>query len=179
MRHVPDGVLRRLDDEPLAVPDRHIDHVADCERCRARRARISHDSERVAQLLSAPQIVPEEDLAWSRLRRELLEGAERGAERVRPAVSVGRRRAVLPRPSLRAALAIGSAAIVIAGTAAAATFTTIFAPTHVAPLSLDQRDVQAIDAFMGGNSGALGGFSTPSGSSTLRFGTLKWSSPPS
>ncbi len=178
MRHVPDGVLRRLDDEPLAVPDRVTDHVASCERCRMRRAWIAHDTESAAQLLSAPQIVPDDDLAWARLRRELLQAPERGTERGRPAISVGRRRAVFPRPSLRAGLAIGSAAVVIAGTAAAATFTTIFAPTHVAPLSLDQRDLEAINAFMGGNSLALGGFSTPSGSSTLRFGTIKWSSPP-
>ena len=27
MRHIPDGVLRRLDDEPLAVPDRVTDHL--------------------------------------------------------------------------------------------------------------------------------------------------------
>ena len=46
MRHITDGVLRRLDDEPLAIPDRVIDHVAGCRRCSARRARIAHDTER-------------------------------------------------------------------------------------------------------------------------------------
>lgn len=178
MRHVPDGMLRRLDDEPLAVPDRITDHVAGCERCRARRARIAHDSERAADLFSASPLVPDDDLAWALLRRELYRGLERGVERGWRVGSVGRRRAAFPRLSLRTGLAVASAAILIAGTAAAATFTTIFAPTHVAPLSLSQRDMRAITAFMGGNSGALGGFSTPSGSSTLRFGTVNWSSRP-
>lgn len=177
MRHVPDGVLRRLDDEPLAIPDRVTDHVAGCERCRARRERIVSDTELAAQLFSAPNLVPDDDLAWARIRRELYrtaEGAEAGTSRV---ASVGRPRPAFPRLSLRTGLAVGSVAILIAGTAAAATFTTIFAPTHVAALTLSQRDVQAISGFMGGNSGALGSFSTPSGTSTLRFGTITWSSP--
>jgi hypothetical protein len=178
VRHVPDGVLRRLDDEPLAVPDRVTDHVAGCERCRGRRARIARDTEHAANLFSAPRVLPDDDLAWVRLRRELYRSPERRPQRTFKVGPLGRRRAAFPRLSLRAGLAVGSVAVLIAGTAAAATFTTIFAPTHVAALSLDQRDLQAITAFMGGNSGALGGFSTPSGSSTLRFGTINWSSRP-
>jgi len=178
VRHVPDGMLRRLDDEPLAVPDRVTDHVAGCERCRTRRARIVHDTEHAARLFSTPQLVPDDELAWAGLRRELHRAPEGGAERAWRVSSGGRRRARFPAVSLRAGLAIGSVAILIAGTAAAATLTTIFAPTHVAPLALSQRDVQAISAFMGGDGAALGGFSTPSGSSTLRFGTLTWQSTP-
>jgi hypothetical protein len=79
--------------------------------------------------------------------------------------------------SLRTGLVIGAVGIVIAGTAAAATLTTIFAPTHVAPLSLSQSDLQAIAGFTGlGDNQSLGGFSTPNGSSTLRFGSVTWSS---
>jgi hypothetical protein len=79
--------------------------------------------------------------------------------------------------SLRTGLVIGAIGIVVAGTAAAATLTTIFAPTHVAPVSLSQSDLRAIAAFTGlGDSQALGGFSTPKGSSTQRFGTIRWSS---
>jgi hypothetical protein len=79
--------------------------------------------------------------------------------------------------SLRAGLAIGAVGVVVAGTAAAATLTTIFAPTHVAPVSLSQSDVRAITAFIGlGDSHVLGGFPSPNGSSIARFGTIKWSS---
>jgi hypothetical protein len=72
---------------------------------------------------------------------------------------------------------MGAVGIVVAGTAAAATLTTIFAPTHVVPISLSQSDMRAIAAFTGlGDSQAPGGFSTANGSSTLRFGTITWSS---
>jgi hypothetical protein len=79
--------------------------------------------------------------------------------------------------SLRAGLVIGAVGIVVAGTAAATTLTTIFAPTHVAPVSVSQSDLRAIGAFVGlGDSHVLGGFPAPSGSSTARFGTIRWSS---
>ncbi len=38
MRHVTDGTLRRLTDEPLAVADREARHMSNCARCRARGA---------------------------------------------------------------------------------------------------------------------------------------------
>ncbi len=176
MRHVPDGVLRRLDDEPLAVPDRVAEHVADCGRCSNRRAQIALDTERVARLLSAPQLVPDTDLAWARIRSELRRSPEEGADRRRPPAVLWRR-SRFPRVSFRAGMLIGAVGIVVAGTAAAATLTTIFAPTHVAPVSLSQGDMQAITAFMGlGDSHLLGGFPTPDGSSAVRFGTITWSS---
>ncbi len=177
MRHIPDGVLRRLDDEPLAVPDRVTDHLVSCGHCSARRAEIARDTERAAQLFSAPQLVPDIDIAWARLQRELESpSAGEAVRRCQPA-RAGARRARFPSVSLRTGLAIGAIGIVVAGTAAAATLTTIFAPTHVAPVSLSQSDLGAIAAFTGlDDSQALGGFSTPNGSSTLRFGTITWSS---
>ena len=179
MRHVPDGVLRRLDDEPLAVPDRVTDHVAGCERCSTRRGQIAEDTERAAQLLSTPRPTPDLDLAWASFQRGLDRGPQQRDGRGRTARPVPRRRPGFPTVSLRAALIIVAIGIVVAGTAAAATLTTIFSPTHVAPVSLNERDLQAISNVIGlGNGRALGGFSAPAGSTTLRFGTLKWTSPP-
>ncbi len=177
MRHIPDGVLRRLDDEPLAVPDRVSDHLARCGQCRGRRAQIAEDTESAARAFSGAAPVPEVDIAWARLRRELeRDPAERADGRRRPVASVPRR-ARFPRLSLRAGLAIGAVGTVIAGTAAAATLTTVFAPTHVVPVSLSQSDLRAIADFAGlGDSQALGGLPGPNGSRTLRFGTLTWSS---
>ena len=175
MRHVPDGVLRRLDDEPLAIPDRVSYHLETCERCSARRAAIAQDTESVAQLLSTPQLVPDMDVAWARIRRELDRGAGESAPLL--PIPVSRRRDRFPRVSLRAGLAIGAVSIVVAGTAAAASLTTIFAPTHVAPVPVSQNDLRALAALAGiGDNQRLGGFSTPSGSTRLRFGTVTWSS---
>jgi len=83
----------------------------------------------------------------------------------------------LPRMSLRTGLAIGATGVVIAGTAAAASLTTIFAPTHVVPVSLSQGDLRAVSALVGLDGGqGLGGFDTPDGSTNIRFGRLTWSS---
>lgn len=177
MRHVPDGVLRRLDDEPLAVPDRAAEHVADCARCRTRRAQIADDADRSAKLFSAPRVMPDIDIAWNRMQRDLHRAPEPDPER--PAVSAPRRATSprFPRVSMRAGLVLAAIGILVVGTAAAATFTTIFAPTHVAPVSVSQSDVRAIAALIGlDGSHALGGFPTPDGSTTARFGTIAWSS---
>jgi hypothetical protein len=177
VRHIPDGVLRRVDDEPLAVPDRVTDHLAGCGHCSTRRAEIAGDTDHAAQLFSAPQPVPDLDMAWARLQRELDSQRTGGAVRRSQPARVRPRRVSFPRVSLRTGLAIGVMGIVVVGTAAAATLTTIFAPTHVAPVSLSQSDLRAIAAFTGlGDSQALGGFATPNGSSRLRFGTITWSS---
>ena len=149
MRHIADGMLRRLDDEPLAIPDRITDHLAGCEHCRARRGQIALDAESAARLLSAPQLVPDTGLAWGRLQRELHRTPERATDRLRTPVPSFRRRRGAPTVSLRAGLVIGAVATVVAGTAAAATLTTIFAPTHVAAVSVSRSDLRAITAFMG------------------------------
>jgi hypothetical protein len=79
---------------------------------------------------------------------------------------------------LRVGIAVGAAAIVVAGTAAATTtLSTVFAPTHVAPLPLDRGDLRALVSFMGvGDGHILGGFPAASGSVTKSFGTIRWSS---
>ena len=111
MRHIPDGVLRRLDDEPLAVPDRVTEHVARCGRCRARRMRIADDTERAARLFSAPRLVPDTDIAWARLRRELRRGSQEAPDR-RRSTPMMRRGVRFPRVSLRTGLAIVSPAAI-------------------------------------------------------------------
>jgi hypothetical protein len=175
VRHVPEGVLRRLDDEPLAVADRVTAHVARCHRCGARRAELARETERAAALFVAPGPAPDVDAGWVRLQRELRrEATEPTGRRRRPVLAVPR---APRRVSLRGGLAIGALGLVVAGTAAAATLTTIFEPTHVAPVSLSRSDLSAIAAFTGlDGSRGLGGFTTPSGSSSLRFGTITWSS---
>ncbi len=177
MRHVPDGVLRRLDDEPLAVPDRVSEHLSGCRRCSTRRAQIVRDTEHAAWLFSGPQLVPDTDAGWTRLRGELHAVRRPEAGQRRRLTHGGGRPRRFPSVSLRTGLVIGATGIVIAGTAAAATLTTIFAPTHVAPVSLSQGDLRAISGLVGlsGNQ-ALGGFATPDGSTTVRFGTVRWSS---
>jgi len=177
VRHASEGTLRRLSDEPSAVPDIVRGHVAGCQRCHARQVRVSRDTERCARLLAGPRLVPDVDTAWTRLQGELHRPVAKGAGRRGGPAAVPSRAHRFRRVSLRTGVAIGVAGLVVAGTAAAATLTTVFAPVRVAPLSLSQSDVQAVAAFMGtGGSHVLGGFPSPNGSSALPFGTIDWSS---
>jgi hypothetical protein len=183
MKHISEGVLRRLDDEPLAVPDRVTEHVAACARCQARGAEIADDAKRAARLFAAPQLVPDLDAEWARfgqqLRRSEASGAGAGAGPGPGRVIVDRPRLRSPRVSLRAGLAIGAIGFVVVGAAAAASLTTIFAPTQVAPVSLSRGDLQAIASLTGlSDNQLLGGFPTPTGSTTARFGTITWHSSP-
>jgi hypothetical protein len=176
--HIPEGVLRRLDDEPLAVPDRVTEHIAGCARCRARREQIASDTEWAARLFAGPQLLADLDAEWATFQRRLNMPPPQGAkQRGRAPVALGWRRRGPRRVSLRAVIAIGVIGIVIAGTAAAGTLTTIFAPKQVAPVSLSRGDLSAITSFMGlGDSRLLGGFPTATGATTARFGTITWHS---
>ena len=51
MSHVPVPVLRRMQDEPLAVPDADRRHLAGCARCQAARRAAEADASLAARLL--------------------------------------------------------------------------------------------------------------------------------
>jgi hypothetical protein len=178
MGHAPDAVLRRLEDEPFAIADSTIDHVAACPRCRARRADFAADRARSMHLLSSPQLVPDVGVGWSRFQRARslsVQPDERARQRI--TVTVPARRTRLWRTSARTSLVVGVSAVVLAGSAAAGTLTTVFAPTQVAPVPVDGGALQAVAALMGtGDRQVLGGFAAADGTRTLPFGTIYWSS---
>jgi hypothetical protein len=174
VQHVPDGTLRRIMDEPLAVADRHARHIASCPRCRARKDQISSRAT-FAQDIFAPRVsFSDTDLAWDRHQGRLSSGGDH-----RP--TVGARRPVhwrLMGTSLGTGAALGGAAAVLAGVAAAATLTTtVFAPTKVAPVAVSPTDIRAVAGLLDIRSPSeLLGFSKPSGSQALPFGTMHWAS---
>src|SRR5580698_2956490 len=175
MRHVSDGVLRRRQEEPFAVPDAAGRHLETCGRCRASSGKIAEDASLASLLLAEPPVTTdtETDAAWARLRRQLeLEPAAR-----RPSV---RRGGVprFPRPvvNVPAATGVAVAAVLVAGgVAAAATLTTVFAPTKVAPVHVTTGDLKAITNVLGIGS-ETSHLSPGGGTQQLRFGTLRWSS---
>ncbi len=177
MRHATEGELRRLYDEPLAIPDRTAGHVARCRRCSARQVGIAQVTERSARLLSSPQLVPDVDAAWTRLERKMRRPDDTSPDRVGVSASVPRRHLRFVKVPVRSGLVIAAAGVVVAGAAAAVIVTTTSGPTHPAPVSLSQSDLQDVADFMGlGDSHVIGGFSTTSGSHSFPFGTIKWSS---
>lgn len=176
MSHASDGVLRRLEDEPFAIADSTFEHVAGCRRCRARREVIGADAAAAARRLSRPQPVPDVDLSWLDFMQHL-DNADDRAPLTRIPLRSPRPARRLAAVSLRGGLLAGAVAVALAGSAAAATLTNVFAPTHVAPLEVTASDFQAIAGLMNiQDTSGPGGFPTTSGTGYLPFGTLRWSS---
>lgn len=55
MRHLDDGTLRRMVDEPLSLSSQAQRHYADCSSCRARRAAIEADARAVESAVARPR----------------------------------------------------------------------------------------------------------------------------
>jgi hypothetical protein len=172
VRHVPDGTLRRLIDEPFAVADRDIRHVEECAHCKGRSQRFAEDATMAERFFHVPLLVD----ADAGLARSRASTAMR--PRDRKTLQFRRHRSWrLMGASLSTGASVAAVGVLIAGVAAAATLTTIFAPTQVAPVPVSQADMQEVTQLMGMNTnGSLGGFSSPSGAETLPFGKLSWTS---
>jgi hypothetical protein len=172
MRHVPDGTLRRLIDEPFAVADSDARHVEGCERCRERSQRIAEDAATVERFFDVP-VPADTDAGLARSRASLIERPSR-----RTTWRVGPRRSWrFMDASLSTGASLAAVGVVIVGAAAAATLTTVFAPTQVARVPVSQADVQELTQLMGLNTTtSFDGFRSPSGSETLPFGMLSWTS---
>jgi hypothetical protein len=176
MPHVSSPVLRRLVDEPMAVPDRARRHLAGCDRCQAERTEIAANAAAAARLLEAPgqacEVDVDLDLEWVLMAERL---RQPGAAR-RPAIQNPWR---LPRRLAGASLGTGTvvgAAVIAIGVGAAAALTSIYAPTHVAPAAISPSDAQAIARLFGLSPAQLSGGLPPSGSRKLAFGEVRWTS---
>ena len=173
MRHVPDGVLRRLLDEPLAVSDGARRHVESCARCQTSRAAVAGNAATAARLLAAPPPDVDASIAWAQMQRRLADPvlAQHAA------ITVPRRPG---RRILTASVSTGgavTAGLALTGVAAAATLTTVFAPTHVKTVPVNAGDLRAVVSLLGaGVAPANGGLLPVSGSQQLPFGTLRWTS---
>jgi hypothetical protein len=169
MHHIPSPVLRRLEDEPLAVPDLARRHLDDCGRCQAERTEIAADAALAARVLATPPEIGDVDLEWILLQDRL---SRPGAAR-RPAA---RRSPRVPRRLVNISLGAGTAVlagVLTVGAAAAAVLTTVYAPTQVAPVRVSANGLRAIENITG--IGRLPSNLQPSGSMRLSFGELSWS----
>jgi hypothetical protein len=172
MRHVPSPVLRRLVDEPMAVPDRDRRHLAGCDRCQAESGEVAADAAVASRLLAAPPDVADVDLEWIMLQERLREADAPG----RPAAPAARR---MPRRLVHVSLGTGTAVaagVVALGVGAAAALNSVYAPTHVAPVTVSPADLTAVENIAGLSGSQLSGNLPPSGSRKLAFGELSWTS---
>jgi hypothetical protein len=170
MPHVSSPVLRRLVDEPLAVPDRARRHLAGCDRCQAERTEIADNAAVAARLLGGAPDIADADLEWILLAERLRQPGAAQRTVIRNPWRVPRR---LAGASIGTSTAVGAAVLAI-GVGAAAALTSVYAPTHVAPLPVSQSDAQAIAKLFGVGPSQLPGGLPPSGSRKLAFGQLSW-----
>jgi hypothetical protein len=148
--HVHEGTLRRMVDEPLAVPDAAAGHVRGCVRCQVRSERVAEDAVAAQRLLVRPRPVPDVDRAWERHLGGA--GAAGRADHREGALSVARvrrRRWRVMGATFGGGATVAVAGVVVVGAAAAATMTTVFAPTRVVPVPVDQGDLQAFSSALG------------------------------
>jgi hypothetical protein len=172
MRHVPSPVLRRLVDEPMAVPDRDRRHLAGCDRCQDASTEITGDAALATRLLGAPPDVADVDLEWIMLQERLREADA-------PAHPVARAPRRVPRRLVNVSLGTGTAVaagVIAVGVGAAAALNSIYAPTHVAPVTVSPADLAAVENIAGLSGAQLSGGLPLSGSRQLAFGEVSWAS---
>jgi hypothetical protein len=185
--HVSSGSLRRLADDARAVPDADVSHLASCRRCALRRDRVAADAETARSLLAGlndPSGVAAADLdaAWSRLAAASREPDRRPSPAVVhvPPRSWRLLRLATPQPAL-----VGAAALVLVVGVATAVLADVAgqgpaAPQTTAAGGTVPQGFQEVADLVGvnpqGRGGIVGGFDTSSGSLTLPFGVLRWSS---
>lgn len=145
MRHVSDGILRRLVDDPFAIPDDDAEHVQRCRRCQVHRDQVLDDAHSARELVARPQPVPDVERAWRRL----------GEPDPGPTRHVPRR--IQPRRFAGPAGVATVTGVLVAGVAAAATLTVVFSPTHVAPLPVSKGDLQSLESALGLDGSGLWG----------------------
>jgi len=175
MSHVPVPVLRRMQDEPLAVPDADRRHLAGCARCQDARRAAEADAAFAARLLAPPPADLDTSAEWQKLVARLRAPAPVPAGSGRPGRDAARAPRRLPR-RLAASLSTGTvvtAGVLLVGAAAAATLTTVYAPTHVAAVPVTPSDLRALQSITDLGQYFTGGLSGH-GPTTLPYGQLTW-----
>lgn len=138
MRHLNDGALRRMYDEPLAAEAGDRDHFHACHDCQRRFAGIAEGAREGAALLAGPGVTVDAQAAYARLRPALAGAPAPRRLPLRLPSGVRWR-----RPALAAALAAAVIAVV-AATPLAASLKQIFEPTSVQPVAIGNGDLNAL-----------------------------------
>jgi hypothetical protein len=140
VRHLTDGTLRRIYDEPLALTAADQAHYDGCADCQARFQAIANSARSSAALLSVPAFEPQAAPALASLRRRITQEVarplpwyQRWLERNSPRL----------RPLRTPAIALALAAVLITGAAATGIvdhLVRIFEPTKIVAVQVSPSD---------------------------------------
>jgi anti-sigma factor RsiW len=144
MRHLKDGTLRRMQDEPLSTTGAEKDHYASCADCRQRAMAIATEAERAAMLMAVPDLELQTQAALTRLRRS---AATQNAYRPSLLASLkglfvsGSNRSVRPV----AALALATTMMVaLVATGAAENFVKVFEPRQFQAVQVNPASLRTL-----------------------------------
>ena len=143
MRHLHDGVLRRLDDDHFAGSNAQRRHLAGCARCAERMSAVTDDATLARRLLSAPDVDPGVDAALARARRRINAVGTALPHPMRAPLRLRSRRWAL------AVVAAPLAAAAVVATAGAEGWLSVFSPTTVAPITLTAGDLTGLPDLSG------------------------------
>ena len=149
MRHLSDGTLRRIYDEPLALTAADQAHFDGCTACKARFESIANTARATTALLSVPGFTPEPVAALRSVRARI-----RMDEAARPPRWYDRwldRTSPRWRPLATPAIAVLLAAALVTGlaaTGAAQSLVRVFEPHTVAPVQVSSSDFAATGALL-------------------------------
>lgn len=141
MRHLSDGILRRIYDEPLALTAADQAHYDGCAQCQARFQSIANAARSSAVLLSVPSFEPQSAPALAALRRRISEDARRPVPWYQRWLD---RNSPRMRPLATPAIAIALAAALLTGVAVTGVsgfLTRIFEPTKIVAVQVSPSDV--------------------------------------
>ncbi|HLJ66962.1 MAG TPA: hypothetical protein VKX16_06345 [Chloroflexota bacterium] len=141
MRHLHDGVLRRMLDEPLAISDSEREHYRTCAHCRERFGTVSAAARQARGALETPLPSLNEAGALALTKQRLASG---GITPRRRFIPYSWRRLRNPLAGGAAALALlGAMALTPAGSLAQQVIT-VFQPSRVVAVQVTATDIHAL-----------------------------------
>jgi len=148
MRHLDDGTVRRMHDEPHAMTGSQRRHYDECPRCQERYVEIAGSADETARLFAAPSPRVDSVAALEHVRRRFAADHVASGSTLRNHLSWMRE--VYGRRFARPAAGLGAAAVLIGATALtpagslAQKFITIFQPTQVAAVPVTSSDLRTL-----------------------------------
>jgi hypothetical protein len=144
MRHLNQGTLRRMQDEPLSTTGAEKDHYASCAECRQRAMTIATEAERAAMLMTVPELEVETRAALARVR------GSAATQRAYKPTLLGSLRGLFVSGSNRsvrpvAALALATAMMVgLVATGAAESFVKVFEPQQFQAVQVNPASLRTL-----------------------------------
>ncbi|MGH2443828.1 MAG: hypothetical protein ACRDFX_11805 [Chloroflexota bacterium] len=144
MKHLDDGSLRRMVDEPFSLADTLRSHYETCSRCKERFASIADDAVFAAGKLTSQPHAVNAGAALAAVRARAQRPPAEHARWSRRVRDAGIRR---PLSGLVAALVVASAIIWTPAGSLAQNFINVFQPQQVAPLQISLSDFESLQGL--------------------------------